>query len=173
MKLVADFLRDNTKEDSLRYCFTPPWGKMIRREIVVTNKVKFDHVIASNDIYFSIVTASHARKITATNKILYTITVNPGSLTNSFSKQHFDSRFNVALRANDFLRSVNKQKFQLSVLYYIAKSYKFGLDYTFYVIKKVIEHRSNIFIGLHKIYKYKDVLKTRENPRYVIIKNDN
>lgn len=164
--LVHNYLQ-NEEEDALRYYFTPPWAKMIKRDLVVNNKLRFDEVIASNDIYFSITTAHAAQKITAINDILYIISVTAGSLTNSFSKIHFDTRLNVALKANDFLKGIKKNKYQQSILYFIVKSYKFGLFYMINVLSKLIKHRSNIFIGFSKILNYKSVLRERENPKYL------
>ncbi|WP_051929329.1 glycosyltransferase family 2 protein [Flavobacterium sp. 83] len=170
MNLVSDYLKNINDEDALRYYFTPPWGKMIRRELIESNNIRFEEILASNDIYFSLKSAFHAKSITATLEILYIITVSHGSLTNSFSKSHFDARFNAALRANKFLCIINKKKYQQSVLYFLAKSYKLGMKYVLYVLLELIKHRSNLFIGLDKVLKYKKVLNERENAKYLIKK---
>ncbi|QRQ99457.1 glycosyltransferase family A protein [Dyadobacter sandarakinus] len=169
LKLVSDFVADPSQdnEDALRYYFNPPWGKLIRRQMVEQYNLRFQEILASNDIYFSITSANRARKIAATTDVLYIITVTPGSISNSFSKEHFDTRFNAALQANDFLRSINKRKYQQSVLYYLARSHAFGWKYVLYVMQKLVQHRSNIFIGIEKIVGYKKMLSQRENPSFV------
>ncbi|MCR8667200.1 glycosyltransferase [Aestuariibaculum sp. M13] len=171
MALVTDYLKDINNEDKLRYYYTPPWSKMIRREIVVNNKIYFEEIIASNDILFSLKLAYYARSITASDNILYIITMSAGSLTNSFSKRHFDSKFNAALRANKFLCSIKKKRYQQSILYFLAKSYKFGLKYMIYVICLLVKNRSNILIGFEKIFEYKKVLNQRENSKYLVKKD--
>src|SRR5699024_1357028 len=40
-------------ENILRYRFSPPWSKLIRRDLISDNKIFFDEVIASNDVMFS------------------------------------------------------------------------------------------------------------------------
>ncbi|WP_108821335.1 glycosyltransferase family 2 protein [Dysgonomonas sp. Marseille-P4361] len=165
--LVHDFINKG-EEDALRYYYTPPWGKMIRRKIVSDNKLVFDEVITSNDIYFSLTSAFRAGSIAACSNVLYIITVTAGSLTNTFSLKHFDARLETALKANCFLRKIGKKKYQQSVLYFIAKCPKFGLGYSLSVFKRLIQHRSNIFVGFSKFFKYKSVLKERENRKYLV-----
>ena len=172
MNLVNDYINDKKKEDALRYFYTPPISKMIRREIIDYHQIRFEEIIASNDIYFSLKTAYYAKTIYATNEILYIITLTHGSLMNTFSREHFDSRFNAVLHANEFLRSINKNQYQLSVLYYIIKSYSFGFTYMVNVFYKIMKHRSNIFIGVEKIVHFKKVLNIRENKKYLLKKSN-
>jgi glycosyltransferase involved in cell wall biosynthesis len=167
-KLVYDFLNDNKKENALRYYFTPPWGKMIKRDLIVKNNIKFDEIIASNDIMFSLKTAFFAKKIKACKDILYVITLSRGSITQIMSKAHFDSKFNTALNANRFLCSIGMRKYQQSILYFLGKSYKFGFQYVMYVIFMLIKNKSNIFIGMRKFMKLNKVLQERENLNYII-----
>lgn len=48
-----------------------PTDKLIRREILVNNQIKFQSLPCSNDIYFSYVTALCADKIVFTDRVLY------------------------------------------------------------------------------------------------------
>nr|WP_315147219.1 glycosyltransferase family 2 protein [uncultured Flavobacterium sp.] len=167
LKLVVDYLKSQVNEDALRYYFTPPWSKMIRSELILNNNIRFDEILVSEDVLFSLKSAFHAKTINATAEVLYFVTVSSGSLTNSFSKNHFDAKFRAALRANDFLASINKKQQQQSALYFLAKSYKFGANYVFFVIGELIKHRSNLFIGLEKIFTLRKVLNERENSKYM------
>ena len=127
-KLVCDFLNDNKNENALKYYFTPPWAKMIKRDLIVRNRIRFDEIIASNDVMFSLKTAFFARKINANKDILYVISLSKGSITQIISKMHFDSKFNTALNANKFLCSIGMRRYQQSILYFLGKSYKFGFQ---------------------------------------------
>ena len=170
-KLVNNFLKYN-KEQALRYFFTPPWAKMINRKLIVDNNISFDQVPASNDIMFSLRVAYHAKKIEASNEILYIITLSTGSVTNVLSKSYFDSKFNVALKANNFLCSIGMRKYQQSILYFLGKSSQFGFKYVAYVILMLIKNKSNIFIGADKFMRLSSVLRQRENINYIIKKKD-
>lgn len=166
-KLVDDFLNDNEKENALRYYFTPPWGKMIKRDLIVNNNIEFDEIAASNDVMFSLKTAFFAKKIKACKDTLYVITLSKGSVTNIISKDYFNSKFKTALNANKFLCSIGMRRYQQSILYFLGKSYKFGLCYMLYVILMLIKNRSNIFIGMRKFMNINQVLRERENIDYI------
>jgi glycosyltransferase involved in cell wall biosynthesis len=167
-KLVYDFLNGNKKENALKYYFTPPWAKMIKRDLIAQNNIKFDEIVASNDVMFSLKTASFAKKIKACKDILYVITLSKGSVTHIISKAHFNSKFKTALNANKFLCDIGMRKYQQSILYFLGKSYKFGLRYMSYVILMLIKNKSNVFIGMSKFMKLNKALRERENKNYII-----
>lgn len=168
-ELTKGYLDHKTTEteENLKYYFTPVWGKLIHRDLIVKHNILFDEVIASNDVFFSVKLASLVNKIFVDPRTLYTITVSKGSLTNTFSKETFDSRLNAALKVNNYLREINKHKYQQSVLYFIVKSYSFGFNYSLNVLKLLIINRSNIFIGMEKLLSLKKTIKEREGVELV------
>lgn len=149
--------------DYLRYCYTAPWGKMIKRSIIEDNDIHFDEVVAGNDMWFSVNIGLAAKSVAYEDSPLYCITVTGNSITTTLSKDRFESRFLVTLRINNLLRSKGKNKFQISVLYFIAKSYQFGLKYMLHVWWLCIKNRSNPFIGMHKLLNVVKVMKDRQN----------
>jgi glycosyltransferase involved in cell wall biosynthesis len=166
-RLVHDFLNDSSKENSLKYYFTPPWAKMIKRDLIIKNNIKFDEVVASNDVMFSIKMAFFAKNIEACKYVLYMITLSKGSVTQIISKAHFNSKFRTALNANKFLCTIGMKKYQQSVLYFLGKSYKFGFIYLINVILSLLRNRSNVFIGMSKFMNLNKVLRERENKNYI------
>lgn len=170
VNLVLEYLRKPGREDSLKYHFTPPWGKMFKKDLLVCNNIYFEEVPVSNDIMFSLKSAYKANSIFAVEDILYVITVSKGSLINTFSKDNFNVRLNVAIRANNFLKSINKSKYQLSVLYYLVRSHKFGLVYMGKTFILLIQNKSNFLIGSKRVFKINEVLQDRENKLYINLK---
>jgi glycosyltransferase involved in cell wall biosynthesis len=168
MKLVNDYVQDNGKQDYLKYFFTPPWGKMIRRDLIVNHKLYFEEIVASNDMMFSLKSAFFAHSINANSEVLYIITVSSGTLTSNFSKEYLLAKFNATLRANEFLDSINKVRFQQSILYFLAKSYHFGGIFFLKTLYTIIKNRSNLFIGFEKIFSLKKVLIEREHRNFKI-----
>jgi glycosyltransferase involved in cell wall biosynthesis len=162
MKLIENYLSDQKYENELRFCFLAPWGKMIKRKLIEKYNLQFEEILSGEDNLFSLKVASRAKEITTTNDVLYILTENKNSLSSIFDKNHFNSKFNAALEANQFLCSINQNKYQQSILYFLFRSYKFGLNYSVYVIKQLIKHRSNISIGSKKIFNYKEVIERRE-----------
>ena len=151
--------------DVLRCCYTAPWGKMIKRDLVEKNNIRFDEVIAGNDMMFSVLTGLKAKSVAVDLNSIYCITVNFGSITTTLTKEKFDTRFKVTLNVNNLLRKEGYGEYQISVLYFIGKSYQFGLKYVGHVIFQCVTNHSNIFIGMRKLVRIKNVLRDRQNLR--------
>lgn len=154
--------------DYFKCCYTVPWGKMIRRSIVMNNDIRFDEVIAGNDMWFSVNTGLIANKVTYESVPLYCITVTSNSITTTLSKDRFESRFLVTLRVNNLLRKHHKARYQISVLYFLAKAYQFGIKYMFHVWWLCIKNKSNLFIGMHKLLHISHVIRDRQNKKLTV-----
>lgn len=100
-KLVKVYLDD--QEPLIRYRFSVPWSKMIRRKLVSDHNIRFSEVLASNDVMFSLVTGHFAQGIAASRDTIYCVTEGGKSLTTNTSEAVFESRFNVALEYSRFL----------------------------------------------------------------------
>lgn len=100
-----EYLR--TKDDKiLRYELTEPWSKMIRKEIITQNKVRFDEVAVTNDYFFSIQIGFYALKVKLEPAIIYILTqrecsVSSGGLTDTADR--FKIRLDVVIRGQSFL----------------------------------------------------------------------
>ena len=111
------YLNDNIgNEDNLRYKMSGPVAKMIRSEMINKNKVKFDEVIASNDIMFSAKVGYFANNVYADNRIVYIATVRLGSLTKTQSKEMQYCRYQVQIRYNVFMKKIGKPHIQKHVM---------------------------------------------------------
>lgn len=61
--------------------YSSPWGKAIRKELLVSNRIKFNEVRCSNDVVFMAKVAVSAQTCHAINLITYCISIRQGSLT--------------------------------------------------------------------------------------------
>lgn len=82
---VRNFIedRDRKNEIQLRYRYTSPCSKFIKKELIDENKIEFDETLCGNDVMFSCKTAYHAKNISAVDKEIYCIIENIGSLSAS------------------------------------------------------------------------------------------
>ncbi|WP_133150257.1 glycosyltransferase family 2 protein, partial [Vibrio breoganii] len=67
--LVNDYIESGN--DAIRYQFYVPWSKLIRAHLIKSNNIKFDEVIASNDVMFSALVGHFAKKIECTTDSIY------------------------------------------------------------------------------------------------------
>lgn len=106
LKYISEFENYGTRksEDYLRYLNHSPTSKMVRRSLVVNNRLKFDEVPASNDAMFSVTTGYYARMILAVNTPVYCTTIRRGSITQTRNKANDYSRFLVDVALYNFFR---------------------------------------------------------------------
>ncbi len=93
-------------EHNIRFNFTEPWAKMIRRELVQNHRIQFDEVQVCNDYFFSVMTGHYARKIDVDSTKLYVLTHRPGSLSHGYADTYekLETRIDVALNVAEFFR---------------------------------------------------------------------
>ncbi len=104
-KMIDLYLR-NGDETDLRRSFYAPWCKMIKREIVVKNNIRFDETRYSNDAFFSVSVGLYSKRIAVENYPIYVLTVREGSLVDNFCKKpgELDERANVCIRVQELLK---------------------------------------------------------------------
>ena len=101
---VEDFLKHvQGSEERLRYRCWVPWSKLIRSEIVWKNHIRFDEIMYSNDIMFSVKTGYYAKTIAADSNVIYCVTEHAGSLTRNQTADVFCRRREVECRCQLFL----------------------------------------------------------------------
>ena len=71
-------------ESFLRYGYTEPWGKMIRRSLVEEYGIRFDESIVANDYKFSVLTGHYASSVELCRKPMVCVTVREGSLCDDY-----------------------------------------------------------------------------------------
>lgn len=178
-KIILDYIekKDRSSELKLRFEFPVPWSKLIRADLIKENNIKFDEILASNDVMFSTKIGYHAKKITASDKIIYCVTKNKGSLTNTISEEFFDMRLYTRIKYCKYLKArlnKNDQKvINLSGRSIIVNSitYKLGIKKlisTYIILRKnnikVFEFKYlNPFFLLNRLkYQYKSTIRDRK-----------
>lgn len=167
VNLMHKKYKETGKDDYLRYCHLAPWGKMIKRKLVEQHSIRYEECIAGNDNWFSVNTGLKADKVIVADKPIYCITVSSGSLTTTLDKEKFEAKLQSSLRTNKFLRSHNKASYQISILYFIAGAYQFGLKYFIHVIIICFKMKANPLIGIRKLLHPKTALSNRQNNKII------
>ncbi len=151
---IEDYLSGRTDELECRLSYLVPWGKMIRRELVESNNILFDEVIAANDAMFSTRVAYSSRSFSVSTECVYTVTTRKGSLANSRNLEVLQSRYLVTIRRNLFLKEKGLAERQASIMVYLYKSLGFGIKAFSKFLFVAIKNKQNIFRG------YRNWLKT-------------
>ena len=152
-RMVKDYLDGKIPEEKIRTHFFTPWPKMVSHALVQQHELRFDEVVASNDVYFSMLIGFHASKIKAVDEIVYIATVNKGSLTMRHDSAVILARFEVYLRFNRFIRSKGLGKYQRSVMYLLVRALKCGFSTFCACLNLMLRYRQNPFVGATKWWK--------------------
>ena len=103
-----------------------PWGKVFRRRFIVENGFVFEEVRYSNDVMFALRCNMAASKIRIIGDVGYSVTRRPGSLTETRTRNSFLARYDVFLRAHQFLRTHGAGSRDSSLLSICASALRFG-----------------------------------------------
>ncbi|MGV2874165.1 glycosyltransferase family 2 protein [Colwellia sp. E150_009] len=144
------------KDEAIIYSHVVPWGKLISRVLICKHNIKFDEVIASNDVMFSLKAATKAIKIKVTDQLGYIVVRREGSLTKVKSVANMKSRLGVILERNKYLLNLNKKQYQISFIS-ILLQYRnvLSISILLNLFFNVIMMRQRFFPHLSSISKFK------------------
>lgn len=183
-QLINDYISKGCirSKTRLKYQFFVPWSKMINRQFLQKEEIKFEEVIASNDVMFSTKVGYKMKKFQVVPDVIYCVTKNSGTLTTNSNSEVFDARVEVFIRYYDFLKNnLNNQEFQslningFTILFQaIRNQQKIKKIINIYFklkrndVKFIDNRMKNPFFVLRKIINlYK---KTKYNKKYVSLK---
>lgn len=135
---LVDLVDKNLKfnDQSLRYMYFPPWGKLIKSELVVSNSIFFDEVIAANDVMFSLKSGYYANSVLSVDNKVYCVYKSSNSLTNTKTLENRRSRLKVALDRNSFLFEKGLMRYQFS---FYSIIYNYGGVFTFHLFFRFLK----------------------------------
>lgn len=148
-KYVRKYI-ENPSEDNelrLRYLFYVPWSKLIKRELVKENKIKFEEISVSNDILFSAKIGKFAKKISADDQVIYSVREREGSLTTLVNPSRFKQRLDAYIEYVAFIKKHNTRKeikiLNLTLMPFLLAIWKnkLPLSSVHLVFKKMIEFK--------------------------------
>lgn len=168
--IVDNYLSGKENEIKTRLYHVVPWAKMVRRSLIDKHNIRFDEVIAANDIFFSTMVAFYAKAFHADARPIYVVTTRKGSLANRWNYNILKSRYVVGLRRNKFLKQHGLSKYQVSVMVYLQKALKMNISTFVEFLKLAIEYRQNIFVGVDNWLKTKKKIdkSDKANSKYIV-----
>ena len=89
----------------VRFRLPTPWGKMVKRDLLVKYSIRFDEIVYSADVYFSLLVGYYAEIIKVVNKVLYVVTCRSDSLSADFCSKpgELEQRAEVTFRCDIFM----------------------------------------------------------------------
>lgn len=91
----------------LRYMFGEPWCKLVKREIITRNHVRFDEVRINNDTTFSYMVGYYSKTIGKDDRVLYNYLVRVGSTSRQRDIGRLFIKIDVFGRSELFFKAHN------------------------------------------------------------------
>lgn len=137
-KLIQDYLESKPNSELLlRYKHVVPWGKLIRKKLLVSNNIQFSETIAAADLLFSAKLGYYSKNISVFNKTIYFVTLSGNNMSRNKSLIYFENRLSETIKTHKFIKSKLTSK-----EYKLLELPGRGL------IKKAIKNRYSPFIVL-------------------------
>lgn len=96
--------KNSNNLNNLKYRFTPPWSKLIRKNIVIENAIHFGGGRCAEDVMFSCESAYYAKNIKVCCESIYCITESENSMTASADEDKNMTFSMVMIERYDFLK---------------------------------------------------------------------
>mgnify|MGYP005993251559 CR=1 FL=1 len=149
-------LIERYKKDPIpvRYEFFVPWSKLIKRSFINEYQIKFDQVIASNDVMFSLKVGHYASTVDVSDDTIYCVVEGEATLTKILSKEVIQSRFDVFCRYNEFISNNCRNVNQISSISCLSRSLKVSFKFFLTTLKIVIKNNYPILPDSHGIKRW-------------------
>lgn len=132
-------------EDVLRIYHFVPWAKMFRGGYLRNSGIRFEEVIASNDIMFNTIAGTQAQNIMSYLITMYNVTLRDGSLTRNETLESLKCRFLVDLRRSQYLIKKGKSQYAGIPLNLIKKIVNlYGVSVWTWILQQIVKSKTNI-----------------------------
>ena len=109
---------NNSKNDYFfRFCFNPPWNKMIKKHLINSNNIEFEEVKQGNDTMFTLQVGYYSKRRIIINERLYYYTLTPNSITQKkWRTEDYLLSIENLMKKNKFLEAVGLDKHKESLI---------------------------------------------------------
>lgn len=125
MKKCIEAYKQNSDEANLlqlKYRVISPWSKLIKRNLLEKNDIKFEEILVANDRMFSIQSSFWASSVAVDDNIIYCITRKNGTLTTKQDENSYFTRLYAYVRSYQFLKThLDNKEFKLLDLHAISR----------------------------------------------------
>lgn len=120
--------KKRNREELCRYKLRVPWGKMIKKTLIIENNIEFDETRVANDAVFSLKTGFFAKEVVIDTTPIYRwFTFRKDSITSNRDLDSVKIHIYCAIRINDFLFSKKLDKYRNNLFYYFPMLIRSGM----------------------------------------------
>lgn len=141
-RYIQQYLSCKLSMRMLPFYIVVPWGKMIRREFIVKNKIYFEEISVSNDVLFSYQLGCNSQNVEVSSDIIYNYLLKrKGALTSNLSEDVFVTRFKVMVNGNQYLKLHGFSLFTFSPIPKILQARRYSLYRLWWCLRYAYRHK--------------------------------
>lgn len=106
-RFIDYYLNTQSNLMDIKFGAWEPWNKMVKRDLVIENRIVFDEISSSNDKMFSLYLGKYIKKCKVSNMTVYNYIIREGSIVHSRKRDRFENSFNTIIRQNILYHEVN------------------------------------------------------------------
>lgn len=106
-------------ENRCRYQIKVPWGKFVKRDLVVKGNIKFDETKVGNDAWFSLQVGYWAKNVEIDYTPIYDWMIRNGSITSNKGQDAILTHIKLLSRLNNFKEAHNLEKYRSNIFAFI------------------------------------------------------
>ena len=128
-EMIVNYLQGRPHSElMLRYCLACPWGKLVKRKLVIDNNILFQETSRCNDVKFSYLIGHYSKTIHVDKRALYCLTYRGTSISNSLEERRVLDEVRVEAERDFFLKKEHVELPEGCYHYYIGTLCKLKKD---------------------------------------------
>jgi len=150
--LIKNYInKPNRKNEiDLKYRFGVSWSKMIRRDLITQNHIKFDCVLIGEDNIFSTNVSINMKSFQVTERTIYCVTKSDNTLMSTMNESKFENMVDVLIMRYGLLRKVlsksELRKLGLAGDYLLVEAFiNFGIKKVLKTMFKLYKNNVKLF----------------------------
>lgn len=148
---ISKFITDPNSRNlnTVKFGDIVPWGKMLRRSLIIDNGIRFDEIPCCEDVMFITKCANFAKKVSINEDSVYCVTYRTTSLMVAHSKEKDWTSLIVALERNRYLKGINKTNQMNRLLSFVLLALRrYGVRESFRYIREIRNNGHSLLEGL-------------------------
>ena len=123
---VSQYDGSKQSADIVKYRLNAPWLKMVRKEFVDKNNIKFEEVPIGNDCFFTLQLGYLSEKYLIIKDKLYNYIYYKKSMTRrNYDKKKILTQFNLILRSGYFFKQIGHKEWAHGIFYVFYELFKY------------------------------------------------
>ncbi|MBD5321128.1 MAG: glycosyltransferase family 2 protein [Bacteroides sp.] len=163
MNIFIDrWLKQKGNMEDIKFGAWEPWNKMVKRDYIIRNGIRFDEISSSNDKMFSLRAGEFTVLTDVSSRILYNYILRPNSIIHSHKKAKFINIFNTTLSQNALYHRIKYNRKVFMPLIFLSNYKYLTKDIWHKYLGYLKAYKANPFEGIFSFFAFHSLIRLRK-----------